>query len=1147
MGIKRQFHLDEDKGVGHRQNIIEEKDGKLLRVFPVDNYEFPQEVKDRAREWHVLKVPLLGQQLIKEEQEPDWCGRTSASMVYNYFQLIKGGDPRQHYITHSRAGDPECHLDLRYPGGERAFLGPPYDDNLPKRGWTAFPSSNTYEIQSGKLPRGAENGPIPLPLNEIFPAQGPRPTGVGRILRYENPGDGEELGHLLPDSMRSEADAIKNSEERAQERFAHIIECLRANNPVVIYTGIGFRSQRHKVNPRHIIVISGYCILELGGERTLWLVTADPSTKVELAKTRLLAPKSESYVDLGAKLESHHALFRMRSGMLNEALKMKGFASFNLVRATAFFGKNPDALDTPYDRYLDHSATRGGRYLYRATKTEVPAEVVDSSFSKPRYSFPLRGSATSSHPWQCYYNNESLDTGIGGYYVLGLQRNLHGGVHLFPPPHLSLAPVSAVAPGYVVAARLPGEHSPSLVAGVAEALGNWPGFVLLRHELEERTPEDGKPTGKQGAFYTLYMHLRSPKYPAADALEQEAREEELDAYFKNVPWFQKLYQQRFGAWVSLSEEDKEAPPGTVRWAARPVDAGKNKLTEAGATASVQEHKVHGDKGAIATITVRTGNGQANWIYKPPPGNLQAAMKAMTTGKVVTFDEPFFPVKTGDLLGYAGPLPGQQATSQVSFPIPADPEVPGRRKQFSLRSGFLHFQLFCPQEEKENGIRLLSELVQKLKLVEGEPATFVEVKEDQEDNFLEVPEIETKLKTSLPKEDQGPFGEATADIFKAASTIQRSSRNYGALLASMLDQHTSFAPKVEKPDWSSPCCRFAYPMKLEVQAMYLPKPEQNTMVTGGRYELELCFEQEVDNAWVRMECPRGGCGGTDALGRKVCKPAILELDANKLASARDGIIPLLLKVPAMAERMTLKAKAGFFIEQSVSLLGADGQLLAQGITRRWRNVRLVQKNEWTSDNVQTVLEKVNKALGIETDEAAQKTVAEIAWCDPTKEAHIARIPPLSDKAPDAPKAKLFEAGGWLAPASKLENLHPVTGVWLLNVLDKQKRAWVRDEWAVPSFRQEDPRPLCAGWVAKQDARSVGDTATAVIIDEDFGYDAQNRVTLLARQDPHELVLAEGREFGPGGNLIQPVQTAFWGAWDLVVADTATPPQPLEPKA
>ncbi|WNG43093.1 hypothetical protein F0U60_02520 [Archangium minus] len=64
MAIQQQFFLKEDEsGVGVDTNIVEmgSKDGMLLRIFPVDNYSFPEEIKRHAKKWHVIKVPLLGQ------------------------------------------------------------------------------------------------------------------------------------------------------------------------------------------------------------------------------------------------------------------------------------------------------------------------------------------------------------------------------------------------------------------------------------------------------------------------------------------------------------------------------------------------------------------------------------------------------------------------------------------------------------------------------------------------------------------------------------------------------------------------------------------------------------------------------------------------------------------------------------------------------------------------------------------------------------------------------------------------------------------------------------------------------------------------------------------------------------------------------
>jgi len=1156
MSLKRQFTLDYDAaGLAVDGTIAEWRNDEAFRVFPVDSYDFPEEIKKKAQEWHVIKVPLLGQ-LVADGQSPAWCGRTSASMLYNYFQLIKGGDPRERYITHSRAGDPKNTLDLRYPTGDRAFFQHFADEPEQHRGWNVFPRGN-FEVASSHLDfelARSLDGEIPLPLSQLLIQGDKRPRGIGGVLRYLSASDDAALkGRLLPTGLRHEADSIAGDENAIRERFAHIIQCLRANNPVVIYTGIGTPSDRFD-RALHIIVICGYCILKTGGKSQLWLVTADPSSKHKLVTRKLLsAPNPGGQCDLGYALAAEHDLLRIQSGIFSGNLKkLKGFASLNLVRGGTFFKVNPTTQGTTHNRFLDHKDRTGGYYVYRERQTQAPAEVIDSSFSRPKYSFPLRGNSATNHPWQCYYNNESLDTGIGGYYVLGLQRNLHGGVHLFPPAGQDFAPVSAVAPGYVVAARLPGEQASCLAPGVAEALGNWPGFVLVRHEVEERSQdEDAQSQGRKGVFYTLYMHLRSPVFPPDPVSRKPGDATAFNKYVQEVPWFRELYKRRFGAWVNVAEV-KDIRLGALVWSQEPVAEADQQPPAAGSK-SPRSYQVLAGDGPPMPIRVPGEVDKVQWLYKGPPGNLVEALKLLVEGKVVTFDEPFFPVRTGEVLGFAGPLPAELAPPSARFQVRPSEDVPGRRKQFSLRSGFLHFQVFSPEDDAENGVRLITELAKQLATGDDKAPEFVEVREDQEDNFLEVSEIEKHLKGALPPEDQEPFGKATSELFAAAQGIARSSMGYGPKVASLLDSKTSFAPEAELPDWSSPCCRFAYPLKLEVEVLHLPTPDQNPLVTGGSYELELCFEQEQSGGgWQRMECLRGGCGG-ELNGRKVCKPAVLRLDANKVKAAKNGVIPLSLKVPALADRMTLKAKEGFFIEQALPLPGSELRLLAQGITRRWRNVRLVQKNEWTPDSVKAVLGKVSQALGPAFQEPAGDAVMEIAWCDPRKEAHIERIPSLRTgqdtpgPEPRPPGAKLFTAEGMLAPDSKLENLHPVTAVWLLNVLDKQNRARVRDEWAVPPFRKEDPRPLGSGWMKTEAARRVGETATAIVIDEDFGYDKQNRVTLLARQGAHELQLALGREFAPGGNIVQEVATSFWGDWTLVVADTFEVSQALEPKS
>ncbi|WNG15600.1 hypothetical protein [Cystobacter fuscus] len=791
---------------------------------------------------------------------------------------------------------------------------------------------------------------------------------------------------------------------------------------------------------------------------------------------------------------------------------------------------------------MDHSQRPCGHYCYRETRTDAPPEVVDSSFNRPRYSFPLRGNTVSTSPWQGYHNNESLDTGIGGYYVLGLQRNLHGGVHFFPPAEQKLAPVNAAAPGYVVAARLPGDKAPCLQDGVLESFGNWPGFVLVRHELEEM-PSDSQAQPRRGTFYSLYMHLSSPVFPPGVADKPSQKPSMLDNYFSQVPWFRELYKRRFGAWVNISGQGAE--PGTLRWAQEPVPPSDQEPPKPGGPKRVC--KVLADNLSLEDITVCDDKGQVHWLYKAPPANLKAALAALEKGQVITFAEPFFPVEAGELLGFLRPLPGHSAILHGHLKDFEDernaPESARKSKEMKLDAGFMHFQVFSPEDAPDNGIKLLVELAEKLDTKGGGKPRFVELKEDTQDNFLELDEIKNHLTTTLPPEDQADFNKATHQYFAQSSQSDDDGFGYGPAVANFLDQNTSFAPQAKAPEWES-CHRFNYPLTLEIETVYLPPPEKNSMVSGGSYKLELHFERANGDDWTPMPRPRKGCACGPFAGNSTgCKPATLEINAKKLGEAKNGVLSFSLMVPALAERMRLKAASGFVIDQTMSLPGADGRMFVEGITRRWRNVRLIQKNEWVPQNARTVLKKLIAALEEQGQQhPKEEDVSQVAWCDPEKEAHIPRIIEGEEKA----STPLFSDSGPLAPSHLLENLHPVTSVWLLNVLDKQKKAVVRDNWPVPGFRKEDPSPLYFGGVKKAGERHLGESLLVTVIDEDYGYDKENRVSILARQGAKTLTIASGRQFAPGGNIVQPLPLSFWGDWTLELTDTATPPKTLSPR-
>ncbi len=92
---------------------------KNSRYWPDWKYELPDKLLAVLDEYHILKVPLLGQHY--PGGPSDWCGRTSCSMAFNYYQLVQGGDVESKFITHWDGGQQGRFVDLRYPGGQRAF------------------------------------------------------------------------------------------------------------------------------------------------------------------------------------------------------------------------------------------------------------------------------------------------------------------------------------------------------------------------------------------------------------------------------------------------------------------------------------------------------------------------------------------------------------------------------------------------------------------------------------------------------------------------------------------------------------------------------------------------------------------------------------------------------------------------------------------------------------------------------------------------------------------------------------------------------------------------------------------------------------------------------------------------------------------
>ncbi len=639
------------------------------RVYPIDDYEIPEELLQRCRRYRFLKVPLMGQYFVpnpganKAERTQDWCGRTSCSILYNYFELAKGGDPRGRYITHWDAGQ-HPFLDLRMPEGERAFHDHPTKAPFDRK-------------MSG------------VRVGEAIPELWPH-YSEGKLLPFE-----------ASTTRLSEAAAIAASEPRIRQRFAPLIAALNANNPALMYTGFS----KQQDTPGHLILAVGYAYITQGGRDHLWIAIADPSTptskivgssnrkKVKFFRTPGKATGSGDDIGALSELSDEDNLIRVHNG---DWYKRQG--SLILIRARAFFEENVDnsaRFDLLMDDFLN-SSRKGGTFLHSITPTPVPDALVVSS-EKSQVGLPFDLPRAPRSPIAYLYDNETSD---GGFYPLGLFRNIHGGVHI-PPPTPQRRAVRAAAAGQIVAVRLEGAVPPDVAAGQGdparasrseELSGTSNAMVLVRHTAElrpaptEAVDEGGAPAEAETVtFYTLYMHLLVPDFE--DPAGEHAR----------VPWLNALLRRQAGSLTII--DPKYAELGPTLW---PREAPADPLVEQGT------FEVYGKKFTdTEQADLGSSPGRVRAVAKPPDEDALETLQALTDGKVVTFapDYPDMMVARGQLLGFV-------------------PETS------AMGPGFLHFEVLSPAG---TGVTRLAEFADERLELDG---LFGAFEEDSDNNFFD---------------------------------------------------------------------------------------------------------------------------------------------------------------------------------------------------------------------------------------------------------------------------------------------------------------------------------------------------------------------------------------------------------------------------
>lgn len=663
MGIVQQITKD---------NYMVKSGDKVTRIWPIDTYDVRAALPADASEYHILRVPLLGQHYDRAGGKPKtgadaWCGRTAASMAHNWYALLKDGDPKERYISHWDQSK-GYYLDLRLPSGPRAFHKHPTDP--------------PFDADKDGVAVGA-----PLQSDLKFTANYVDPY----------PSTAEEQKARM-----ERAQKIAASKHDLDKAFSKVLTALRSNNPVVFFSGFSTSSYK-----RHVILLCGYMYIPDSGQEHLWFVVANPSTHGRLIQHGLLVPFVRGKDE---KLGPEHSVIILQAGDWDNAR-----SELSLIRARRFFEPNRHST-TALDLHMDYwdsdesHSGKGGLFYSSETPVAAPAEALISSRSQAAVAFPFDGKIDAPSPVRYLFLNE---TQYGGYYPLGLYRNIHGGVHLRPVDTKEpLAPVRCLAPGYVVAARLTNGLPPALAGGdreggamanvlAREIAGGGSSFVLVRHMLETRPTDKSDP--RRFTFYTLSMHLAAPDWSQIDAAKAHAA----------VPWLDKLVRRRNGSVLVIDPSLVES--GRRYLPTRPVEAkllAGGMLEAYGATFAEQ--------GSFSIGPAEAGRTTA--VARAAEPDIKEALDALAAGKVLTFCGPSLPVKRGETLGH----------------------VPGDGKSF------LHWEVLAPAGAKDGLEELFAHAAKELGLGEEFFTTFTE---ETSNNFLEPKDGEVEeLLASLPDED-----------------------------------------------------------------------------------------------------------------------------------------------------------------------------------------------------------------------------------------------------------------------------------------------------------------------------------------------------------------------------------------------------------
>lgn len=473
------------------------------------------------------------------------------------------------------------------------------------------------------------------------------------------------------------------------------------------------------------------------------------------------------------------------------------------------------------------------------------------------------------------------------------------------------------------------------------------------------------------------------------------------------------------------------------------------------------------------------DGRMFALTKHCPEDVAEAIDAFKKGSIVTFDRPLFPVAAGDVIGFVA----------QGSPVPGEGGTPA-----SSSSRYLHWELFSLSGDP-GGLNFLTEKDPELKRL------LVKVEEKRKDNFLQMPsdgapDADNEVNTLL-----GSTGVEVVQALKRA--------RYGRTLQEYFNDGTKFFSAE-----ATSAQPFTWPLPLTLENKYK---------YGGPCTLEVLY-------------------------KKAGQPHSREV--FNLSPRNQGTLNVTLNVPADADALALWSPHFFAdpveLESNVlrqKRLESRTKLFQKAARHRWRNLVLEHVNEWTPEGLGLQLDARKEAgLFDHLEDTPDITVEKLKkqllplcwWARPaTREDPFGEVPVLG-----AEQKSLFGTEATQLPESaELVNMHPVTALWLMDLLLEKEAIAIRKEWPPATLKRDESneKPLFLGVLHEGASVLGGMEMLAVLVQHGYGTTATESVTFMLAPKGQPGAGLEPRALGRApyteGVARIRIRAPAWGEWEL----------------